>query len=469
MEHHDRNRTKKSIDELQARGDHFTRILIKEKQRTATLQAKLNEVNDKIASLRDSNKQKATSLLNNNTITPNNACATIADENQKKIVKKLESRLGKTLLRRSEVENENDAIKGKIDKLRWKVYNDSKSKECLEKELVCVNDDVDKIMKRAAAVAAERERLIERRNQVLQQDNEKQAVFEIKYNELCLFIADQAKSIEESIVKAADSVMAQLSIVGGGQGLNSTSVSDSVDDIKHLEDRVVALDIEYESTQNGLRDNQLKIHHFEEKFKELREVSGLSSTDDIITTFVKSEDECFSVFNYIQTVNHDCDRTIEQTAQLREDINKYRQKQIEEESARSATMNVFKESLQEVELVREKLCETAIEGRRTIEIIAHRVTALYFKLKCNELKGDEPASKDTLSIQLQNDRKLTTIGGGEVSQRNILNLMELIETRSIQIVEEFQNQMDASKRTSRRSSSILVSHACHYLFKVKKK
>jgi hypothetical protein len=154
---------------------------------------------------------------------------------------------------------------------------------------------------------------------------------------------------------------------------------------------------------------------------------------------------------------------------LREDINKYRQKQIEEESARSATMNVFKESLQEVELVREKLCETAIEGRRTIEIIAHRVTALYFKLKCNELKGDEPASKDTLSIQLQNDRKLTTIGGGEVSQRNILNLMELIETRSIQIVEEFQNQMDASKRTSRRSSSILVSHACHYLFKVKKK
>ncbi len=127
----------------------------------------------------------------------------------------------------------------------------------------------------------------------------------------------------------------------------------------------------------------------------------------------------------------------------------------------------FKEILQEVELERKKLCETAIESRRTIEIIAHRVTALYFKLKCNELKGDEPASKDR-SLQLENDRKLTTIGGGEVSQRNILNPMELIETRSIQIVEEFQNQMDASKRSSRRSSSIMVSPACHFLSNIKK-
>ena len=464
MDRQDRNRTKKTIDGLQARGDHFTRLLIKEKQRTATLQVKLDEVNEKIANLRDSNKQKAMSLLNKYTTTPNDAYnrvdgvnpAMLAEENQKKIVKKLESRLGKTLIRRSEVENENDAIKGKIDKL----YNGSKNKGCMEKELIEVKDNVDEIMKRAAAVAAERERIIERRNQVLQQDREQQTIFEKEYNELCLLIAKQAKSLEESIAKAADSVTSQLSIVDGGHGLNSKSVSDSVDDIKHLEDRVAALDIEYEATQSSLRENQWKIHHFEEKFKELREVSGLSSLDDIISTFVKNEDECFSIFNYIQAVNHDCDRTIEQAVKLREEINKYRQEQMEEESARSATMNVYKESLQEVELEREKLCETAIEGRRTIESIAHRVTALFFKLKCHELKGDELTPKYSLPSQLQTDRKLTTIGGGEVSERNILNLMELIETRSIQIVEAFQNQIAASKR-SRRPSLIMVRHACH--------
>ena len=468
MDRQDRNRTKKTIDGLQARGDHFTRLLIKEKQRTATLQVKLDEVDEKIANLRDSNKQKAMSLLNKYTTTPNDAYnrvdgvnpAMLAEENQKKIVKKLESRLGKTLIRRSEVENENDAIKSKIDKLRRKIYNDSKNKECTEKELMAVKDDVDEIMMRAAAVAAERERLIERRNEVLHQDHEQQTIFEKEYNELCLFIAKQTKSLEESIAKAASSVTSQLSIVDEGQGLNSKSVSEAVDDIKHLEDRVAALDIEYEATQSSLRENQWKIQHFEEKFKELRDVSGLSSLDDIIRTFVKNEDECFSIFNYIQAVNHDCDRTIEQAVKLREEINKHRHEQMEEESERSATMNVYKESLQEVELERETLCETAIEGRRTIESIAHRVTALFFNLKCHEMKGDELTPKYSFPSQLQTDRKLTTIGGGEVSERNILNLMELIETRSIQIVEAFQNQIAASKR-SRRPSLIMVRHACH--------
>ena len=85
-------------------------------------------------------------------------------------------------------------------------------------------------------------------------------------------------------------------------------------------------------------------------------------------------------------------------------------------------LNVYKEILHEVQEEREKLYETAIEGRRTTGTITQRVTALYFKLKCHE---------KNLPAQLQSDRKLTTIEGGEVSERNILNLMELIEKRSI--------------------------------------
>ena len=59
MESKERSRTKSSIDELQARGDLFTRQLINEKQRMGQLQVKLNDVNEKIAALRDSNKRKA--------------------------------------------------------------------------------------------------------------------------------------------------------------------------------------------------------------------------------------------------------------------------------------------------------------------------------------------------------------------------------------------------------------------------
>ena len=464
MEYQERNRTKSSIDELQARGDLFTRQLIKEKQRMGQLQVNLNEVNEKIANLRDSNKRKAMCILNKYTITPNDAYhrvdgvnpTMLAENNQKKIVKKLESRLGKALIRRNQTENENTVIKAKIDKLRRKIYNDIKNRECMEKDLIEIKEDVDEIMKRAAAVANERERLIERRNQVLHQDYEKQVIFEKEYNELSAFIAEQAKSLEESIAKAADSVTAQLNVVEGDLGSSGKVATDSVDDVKQLEDKVASLDDEITATQKCLRENQWKIHHFEEKFKELREVSGLSSTDDIISTFVKNEDECFSIFNYIQAVNQDCDKTIEQATKLREDIDKYRHEQMEMEKARSTTINVYKESLQEVQEEREKLYGTAVEGRRTIETIAKRVTALYFKLKCHELDQDKNTSKNSLPAKLQIDRKLTIVGGGEVSERNILNLMELIETRSIQIVDAFLKNVSISKR-SRRPSLILVS------------
>jgi len=104
---------------------------------------------------------------------------------------------------------------------------------------------------------------------------------------------------------------------------------------------------------------------------------------------------------------------------------------------------------------REQLYATAIEGRRTIETIARRVTALYFKLQCQKLDQDKHTSKNnSLPPQLQSDRKLTTIGGGEVSERNILKLLELIETRSIQIVDAYLNQLSTTKQT-RRPSLIL--------------
>ena len=61
------------MEELQARGDLYTRQLIKEKRRIETLQTQLNDVHSKIATTRESNKQKAISLLNKYTITKSDA------------------------------------------------------------------------------------------------------------------------------------------------------------------------------------------------------------------------------------------------------------------------------------------------------------------------------------------------------------------------------------------------------------
>lgn len=457
------NRTKSSIDELQERGELFTRQLIKEKQRSGQLQAKLDEIKEKNTLLRESNKRMAISLLNKYNTTPHDAHprvdgvnpAMLAENNQKKIVKKMESSLSEALTRRNRIENDNEAIKGKIDILRRKIYRNMQNKECMEKELIEVKEDVEKIMKRVSDATSERERLIERRNGALLQDAEKQATFEKEYNELCQLIAEKEKSLEQSIAETAENVAAKLSISEGGEGPNIDTPADDVNDIKQLKEKAAALDKQYEETLLRSQENQCKIDQYEKNFKELREVSDLVSTEDIVRTFVQNEDECFSIFNYIQVVNQDCDRILEQSAQLREEANKIRQEQMDTENVRSTTLNIYRTGLDEVKEEREKMYETAIESRRTIETIAQRVTALYFKLKCNELDLAKQTSRDT-PTQQRVDIQLTTIGGGVVSERNIVNLMELIETRSIQIVEAYLKQMTTSKRPRRSACLFLV-------------
>ncbi|KAL7481221.1 hypothetical protein ACHAW6_006902 [Cyclotella cf. meneghiniana] len=465
MELQERTRIKHSFDQLQERERLFTRQLIREKQRAAALRAQLEQIRDKMARLRRANKTMAVALLNKYTATPNDGYhrvdgvhpVRLAESNQKKIVKTLESRLGKALIRRNQIENENARIKHTIDTLRRKIIQDVKTKERLEKELIGIHDDMDQILKRAAVASEERDRFMEQRNQIVSEDKLRQAKFEKEYADLTALISKQSKSWEESIANVAENVVSALS---GADASHSSSppANEGInheEDTRQLEEKLAALDKEYAETQRVMRKNECKIQAYEEKFQELRDVSGLSSTDDIIRTFVKNEKECFAVFDYIQALSKECDKTMEQSSQLKADIDKYRQEEMEKETARFGTVNIYKDNLREVKAKREKMYQTTIECRRTIETIAKRVTALYFKLKCNEIDREEVGLKNSLPENLRSDRKLTTVSGGEVSEQNILNLMEMIETRSIQIMNSFLQSPTFSKRLMRRPSLFL--------------
>jgi hypothetical protein len=274
----------------------------------------------------------------------------------------------------------------------------------------------------------------------------------------------QAKALEDSIAKATDTVTSKLNLADRTLSKNhvlAAGTLNSSKEIKHHQGKLDRLENEYALTTASLKDHERKISTFEKKFKDLRDVSGLESVDDIISAFVKNEDECFSMFNYIQAVNQDCDRTIKQGSRLKKDIAKFKNEQVQKEEARSATVQVCQKNLRDVQEEREKLYRTAIQARRTVETIARRVTALYFKLKCHELDQNEHSSSRNSALpptnNLRLDRKLTMISGGEVSERDIINLMEAIERRAIQIIHIYLKKESSTSRRSRRQNSMLVS------------
>lgn len=515
-----------TLASLQARGDLYTRQLINERQRIAQLQSKLDEVNQNIASTRESNKAKAIQLLNLNNhaatkasspstkanTRPSREVYTRADglnptktamENQRKMIKSLEGRLNLALTRRSSIQAENSVIKDKINMLRRKICNDNANRAIIEKELRDIQERMGEIMSRAAVASEQTDKVEEQRNQMLKQHMEGEEVFREEYDRLNAYVVEQARLLGNSIATVANNVVA-ASGSGGGSGTNSfyksgfkdsrrTSMATSsgaieadgdtqngvayLYEIRLLEDKLRQLDADYEAARRHLANTDESIQTNQEYLKHLREITGLESIDDIIEAFVRHEDEAFSLFCYIQALNQEIDETMEENARIEHELEASTRRQMRQESQRAAVVEKYKDALKEAEEERRQMNTIAREGRQTVQKIAANVQGLYFKLRCRQIEASidgragllegQGISKSTTSHNNTSkrrpqlpvtDRKLTIATGEEISERNILHHMELIEKRTCEIIASYAKQLASSKaKAQRRPSVIMVS------------
>jgi len=463
-----------SLAALQARGDHFTRQLLQEKQRVSQFEANLKELNDQITEVREENKKKAIDLLNNHATTTNSAYQRVdgldptrlAEINQKKLVDNLEGRLNKALVRQSSIQSENDGIKGKIDKLRRKVANDSINRKDIEKRLKHIQYDVSEIMKRAASVSEQRDKIIDLHNQVVRENADERKKINEEYVKLSTYIDEQNQLLESSIAMVASDVVTKLNKMDTSHSEDMADLS-PIEEMKALDARLTELERQCEANRQTLDQAEAKNRSYIALFKQLQKISGLQSTDDIIKAFVKHEEESFSLFNYIQTVNQECDRLLDERTRLNQEIDLYEKEQREKENERKSIIDEYNERLTEAREEKGKLKEANRERKMTVLHIAKTVQGLYIKLKCRALEiipedSDESESKMT---RLSSARKITMFAGEQISERNILNHMELVERRAIQIIAEYAKTLDGNgRRIQRRASVLLVSKIGCYVF-----
>lgn len=450
---------KDTLAVLQARGDHFTRQLLQEKQRVVKLGAQLQEADSNISQIRESNKKKAIELLNMYTTTSNGAYSRadglnptrVAQLNQTKLVSNLEGRLNKALVRQKSIEIENNTIKDKIDNLRRKVLNDSVNRKCMEKKIKDIQDQVDDIMKRAAIMSDQRDRIIEHHNQSIRDNQIERQKFEEEYEKLSEFISEQNEMLQTTISSVSSDVVSKVNKIDLASGeLDSGSNLDPKEEIKSLDEKIASLDKQYEDTIRMLRQTEQKNRSYEETFKKLQEVSGITSTEDITKAFMKNEEESFSSFSYIQALNQECDNTIEEHTHIRKEMEALAQEQLRQENERSAIVAKYERMLEEAQDETQKLNDGNEVGRATILQIAQKVQTLYASLKCADID-----TKMTDKDDKNDDMSITSIPSSEDEpERNILRQLELIEKRSTQVVAEYAKSL-ATRRDSKRPSVIM--------------
>ena len=199
---------------LQKRGDVFTRNMLNAKIQVSQLQAAVKEADEKIATNTLRNKKKAIGLLNLHTQTENEAYqradgldpTKLADINQRKIVSNLEARLNKALIRHAETNNTNNSIKAKVDKCRKKRENDNFNRIKLEKNLANVQAKLDNVMAVAAEASDQRQKAIDTKLQIMEQNIDEQSEYQLEYTRLSDYIVNENNMLEESISRAAMAV-----------------------------------------------------------------------------------------------------------------------------------------------------------------------------------------------------------------------------------------------------------------------
>ena len=65
----------------------------------------------------------------------------------------------------------------------------------------------------------------------------------------------------------------------------------------------------------------------EHAFSQIEKATGISSVEEIVTTFIKAEEQNYSLFNYVNMLNSDIDMINEQNKHISQQISHHQQLQ----------------------------------------------------------------------------------------------------------------------------------------------
>jgi DNA repair exonuclease SbcCD ATPase subunit len=220
--------------------------------------------------------------------------ATINNQLIQKQIKVLENRLDKSLLKFNKTLAQNKELRQKIDEYRReRVIFDSIYKK-LERELHEKKKEMAVIIEDSKNAYQARDRAASEMAALQERADKEKAEFESEFKELGDLIREQQTMIDKLRLKQFDRAAEEQSgtIQLSPQHEDSTGAMGTWGTTK---DVAVSL-------------SQEKIQDFEAQLDRLRDSTGLTEVDDLVTRFLEAEEQNFSLFNYVNSINSEIER-----------------------------------------------------------------------------------------------------------------------------------------------------------------
>ena len=420
-----------SIAKLQDQGDIYQRKTELEKRRIHALSQSVRQTQEAILVQR-----KASGGIN---------AARDSNLSTVKQIRILENRLDKALVKFNEALAHNKALRETIDNLRReRVVFDGIYRK-LERELGEKKGKMSDIIEVSHASyeardAAQSEMFVLQANA-----EEQQRLFEKEWNELGELIHKDAlmKQIistkeQERSQNLLKAVSSPSPAPAGAASLYPPPSSSIAEEELRLRKKVQKTHAHIDKDKLNITLSQSKVTSYEQSFALIQKATGIEDIEQLVTVFLKAEDENFSLFNFVNALNSNIETVEDDIARLR------RQMQIMQggeagddgEQVRKALLTDLRAELDSVDTQRAKFEREAKAAEDTIAGLSARVVEV-FRL----LYGDGEEAKELLG------------GVDEVSQSNVVEVLGFCEAEVNRLIDQHEAQRADGEADQRDSAA----------------
>lgn len=467
------------LGSLQGKGDHFTKLSVIERKRRQDLEDAITHITKETERYRSLGKKVAIEVMNKNVLTPNPAYqradgVSVARDAQivtSKALVVLEKQVNALLQRKSMVIIENKALKLEIDHFRLMRISTDASHAQFDEVLRIQKQQIEERLAESAAIVEQREKLVTEKEALEIVNREEQRRFEEEFNEMGAFIKQQNDALELSLLqerkedqKKRGGMGAKTSGSeaddGAGTGINSSS---TLDEEVAMARQLGSLAQYAQSEASFLSSIEAKIQGYEAMFEQLKKMSGTESLDEVVAGYVATEEEMFSLYNYMQTLNSDIEAVLEQTVQLDHEVTVHTCEQDEQDSIRHRILDELQTRMQATSEATQQAEEENKMLQEFVLQIGKKVNTLFFKIQCDQMdsKGKEGADGKGgaggagAGGQASSTRKGATMSRPEgkvallqqqgVTDSNVLEFLGCIEQRSVDVISEYLRRQASGK------------------------
>eukprot|EP01029_Cantina_marsupialis_P009111 TRINITY_DN2133_c0_g3_i1.p1 TRINITY_DN2133_c0_g3~~TRINITY_DN2133_c0_g3_i1.p1 ORF type:complete len:560 (-),score=210.49 TRINITY_DN2133_c0_g3_i1:68-1747(-) len=327
-------------------------------------------------------------------------------DNQRMIQKQiriLENRLDKALVKFNEGLSHNKELRETIDNLRRErvVFDDIYRK--LEKELIDKKRQMADVIEKSNQAYEERDSW-QLEVASLQQQASKEAVeHEAAMSELNKVLAEQVDLLEQQEEEEEEDQeeLTRRNKDGLSLAQDKAAVQFSMDKVKSYKqafDRILSA-MGMEPTEEGDEEE-------------------IGRIEELVTKFIKTEDQNFSLFNYVNEQNNEIERLTDQNNTLDQEIVKYTNETGDDSGQHQQLLKELETKLHNTEAMAERYEMRYNEAQKTVNSLKIAIQSLFEKIDCSS-SGMAEMLADSI-----------------VTEANMMQFLGMIEQRTNEIIQD---------------------------------